>query len=278
MLPSERPYLMWVTDRRRSDAPLPYLAREISSAGADIVQVREPDLTEGELESLVRSIRFSVRAGTNVIVNSNIELARRLGIGLQLPEKGPSIAEARRILGSRQLVGRSVHSTEAAIESRDADFVIAGHIFATGSKPDREPLGLDRFERIVRSSPVPVLGIGGIIPERVPAVMRRGAAGIAIMSPLTRIADAHETTERFRFALDGSMLDSLNNGITATVNGKRVELSAGTTVAAFLASRELHERLVVVERNGEIIKRSTFPDVIIEDGDLLEVVHFVGGG
>lgn len=74
------------------------------------------------------------------------------------------------------------------------------------------------------------------------------------------------------------MPDSNSEIITATINGKPVELQSATTVSAFLAGRELHERLVVVERNGEIIKRATFPQVIIEEGDLLEIVHFVGGG
>ncbi len=56
------------------------------------------------------------------------------------------------------------------------------------------------------------------------------------------------------------MTESPSEAISATINGKVVELSAGTTVASFLAGRELHERLVVVERNGEIVKRDTFAE------------------
>jgi sulfur carrier protein len=50
------------------------------------------------------------------------------------------------------------------------------------------------------------------------------------------------------------------------------------SIADYLASRELKDRLVVVELNGEIIKRTDFPSVKINAGDEIEIVHFVGGG
>jgi sulfur carrier protein len=50
------------------------------------------------------------------------------------------------------------------------------------------------------------------------------------------------------------------------------------SVADYLVSRELKDRLVVVELNGEIIERTDFPSVTINAGDEIEIVHFVGGG
>ncbi len=274
----DRPVLMWVTDRIRSDAPLPELAGLISAAGADIVQVREDGLDRLPAELLVRAIQSVVRASTVVVVNANLELARKLGTGVHLPEAGPSVSEACAWLGPDALIGRSVHSPEAAASSSGASYFIAGHVFKTESKPGRAPLGLDGFADIVRSSPVPVLAIGGITPDRVAALMQLGASGVAVMSPLTNLAAAEHVTAAYRLALEQSMTEPTSATITATINGKPVELPVGTTVATFLAGRELHERLVVVERNGEIIKRSTFPDTVVEEGDLLEIVHFVGGG
>ena len=274
----DRPVLMWVTDRKQSDAPLPELAAPISAAGVDVIQFREPGLDRLPAELLVRSIRSVVRTSTAIVVNANLELARKLGVGVHLPEAGPTIDEARALLGSGAFLGRSVHSPDSAASSEGASYLIAGHVFETESKKGRSPMGLDRLAEIVRSSPAPVLAIGGITPDRVSAVMNQGAAGVAVMSPLTDLATAEATTAAFRFALEQSMSEPTVATITATINGKPVELPSGTTVAAFLAGRELHERLVVVERNGEIIKRSTFPTIIVEEGDLLEIVHFVGGG
>jgi thiamine biosynthesis protein ThiS len=66
--------------------------------------------------------------------------------------------------------------------------------------------------------------------------------------------------------------------IRVTVNGEARTIEPGQTVTEFLASLELHPGLVVVERNREILDRVRYGDVTIEAGDVLELVHFVGGG
>lgn len=66
--------------------------------------------------------------------------------------------------------------------------------------------------------------------------------------------------------------------IQVTVNGDVRTADAGHTVRTFLESLELHPGLVVVERNREILDRDVYGTVPVEDGDVLELVHFVGGG
>jgi thiazole synthase len=66
--------------------------------------------------------------------------------------------------------------------------------------------------------------------------------------------------------------------IGVTVNGDRREIEGGQSVVAFLESLGLHPGLVVVERNREILDRDRYGQVTVEDGDVLELVHFVGGG
>mgnify|MGYP001810070799 CR=1 FL=1 len=68
-------------------------------------------------------------------------------------------------------------------------------------------------------------------------------------------------------------------GLVLTVNGDRRTVAPGTTLAALLTGLELDPRLIVVERNREILRdRDAFAQVILADGDILELVHFVGGG
>ena len=62
------------------------------------------------------------------------------------------------------------------------------------------------------------------------------------------------------------------------VNGDPRRVTVGATVAEMLAELGLDARKVAVERNLEIVPRSTFGDVRVEDGDRYEIVHFVGGG
>ena len=62
------------------------------------------------------------------------------------------------------------------------------------------------------------------------------------------------------------------------VNGKDREVSDGLTVAGLLEDLELDGRMVVVELNRQIIRRTEIADVALRDGDQIEIVHFVGGG
>lgn len=66
--------------------------------------------------------------------------------------------------------------------------------------------------------------------------------------------------------------------ITLHVNGRERSMAAGQTVAALLEALELRPELVVVERNREILDRGRYGQIELEDGDTLELVHFVGGG
>jgi thiamine biosynthesis protein ThiS len=62
------------------------------------------------------------------------------------------------------------------------------------------------------------------------------------------------------------------------VNGEGRDVAPGTTVSGLLESLGLHPGLVVVERNREILDRDRYGEVALETGDVLELVHFVGGG
>jgi thiamine biosynthesis protein ThiS len=66
--------------------------------------------------------------------------------------------------------------------------------------------------------------------------------------------------------------------MTITLNGERHELDQPMTVDALLASLEIDPRRVAVEHNLSIVKRQRFPEVVIGDGDTVEIVNFVGGG
>jgi thiamine-phosphate pyrophosphorylase len=84
----------------------------------------------------------------------------------------------------------SVISPEQALaaERERADYLGATE-WATPTKPEAKPLGLERFAEIVASTPLPVVGIGGITAANVPQVMEAGAAGVAVVSAVGGAAD-----------------------------------------------------------------------------------------
>lgn len=66
--------------------------------------------------------------------------------------------------------------------------------------------------------------------------------------------------------------------IRITLNGEERWIPAGLTVRGLLAHLSLQEGMVVVERNREILRRGGYDEVVVGEGDVIELVHFVGGG
>lgn len=71
---------------------------------------------------------------------------------------------------------------------------------------------------------------------------------------------------------------SLDGTAGVIINGEHRRVPAGTSLAQLIAEVGLDPLKVAVERNLEIVPRSTFDGVTVEDGDAYEIVHFVGGG
>ena len=66
--------------------------------------------------------------------------------------------------------------------------------------------------------------------------------------------------------------------ITITVNGERRELEGPVRLTAFLETLDINPRHVAVAHNGTVLQRQKWPEVTLQDGDVLEIVRMVGGG
>ena len=67
--------------------------------------------------------------------------------------------------------------------------------------------------------------------------------------------------------------------VSLTVNGEDKELPVGSSVADLLESHKLDPRMVVVEHNRQILRdRDSYARIQLNGGDVIEIVHFVGGG
>jgi len=71
---------------------------------------------------------------------------------------------------------------------------------------------------------------------------------------------------------------SVDQSLGIRVNGEQRRVPGGISIASMLGELGLDPQRVAVERNLEIVPRSTLDDVSVEDGDAYEIVHFVGGG
>jgi sulfur carrier protein len=66
--------------------------------------------------------------------------------------------------------------------------------------------------------------------------------------------------------------------VTLSVNGEKLEFTSNPRIADLLGKLALEGKKIAIERNGEIVPRSRFPDTWLADGDRLEIVVAVGGG
>jgi thiamine-phosphate pyrophosphorylase len=172
-----------VTDRRRLDVIEQVAAA--AAAGIDLVQVRERDLEAAALAALVtRAVMLTRGTATRIIVNDRIDVALACGAdGVHLRVDSVPTSAARRLARPGFLVGRSVHSIEEAAAAGDADYLIAGTVFPSASKPHVERLlGVDGLRAIVAASRAPVIAIGGVTVDRLGEIAATGAAGVAAIS------------------------------------------------------------------------------------------------
>ena len=148
--------------------------------GVNAVQLREKDLAPADLARLAGQLRAAIGGRALLIVNGNADVACEIAAdGLHLPADAPFARP-----DGVALVGRSVHSVEAAVraEREGADYLIAGPIYETPSHPGVPAAGVRLISAIVAAVSVPVVAIGGITASRVPDVLSAGASGVAVIS------------------------------------------------------------------------------------------------
>ena len=132
---------------------------------------REPGLDDGQLAGLVREVLAAV-AGTpaRVVVNDRADIAiATRAHGVHLRADSISAARVRQHAPAGFLVGRSVHTRSEALAAAHSgvDYLVAGTVYPTASKPHGSPLlGLAGLGELARAVAVPVLAIGGVVADR----------------------------------------------------------------------------------------------------------------
>ncbi len=63
-----------------------------------------------------------------------------------------------------------------------------------------------------------------------------------------------------------------------TINGKSIELSENITVSEYLKQNQYRPERIAIELNGSILPKSSYDSTLLKDGDVMEIVSFVGGG
>ena len=170
------------------------IARLAVAGGADVIQLRDKMQGSADLIRVGREIREITRdAGAGFIVNDRLDIALACGAdGVHLGQGDISPVVARQLAPPGFIIGVSVGCLSEArrAEQDGADYVALSPTFSTGSKPDAGAgHGCGMLAEICRSVSIPVIAIGGIGPENIPAVIHAGATGIAVISAVVAQPD-----------------------------------------------------------------------------------------
>ncbi len=185
-----------VTDRKNSLRPFEEQMEMISSAGVDMIVLREKDLSPGEYLRLAEKVlRVCEKYGTEFCVNTFADAAEKLGAKTVWIPYGDFDREKLR----RFRTGVSVHSYEEGISAAEkgADFIVYGNVFETSCKPGKPAKGLSEL-KILSGLDIPVYAIGGIDLSNAGSVKEAGAGGICMMSGFMRSPDPRSLAESLR--------------------------------------------------------------------------------
>jgi thiamine-phosphate pyrophosphorylase len=177
-------------------------AQAACDGGAAVVQLRAKFAPDREALAWGEAIREATRrVGARFVVNDRFDLALALEAdGVQLGQLDPPPARVRAVVGAKLALGRSTHDAAelARACAEPVDYVAYGPVFGTTSKQTPHGArGLAALEEAaVRVAPRPLVAIGGIGAEQLPAVLAAGARGVAVLSAVAGAADPAAAVRR----------------------------------------------------------------------------------
>ncbi len=162
-------------------------------AGATIIQYRNKSFSSRFFEDVAAIRNICKCNAVPFIINDNILLAKAVsadGVHLGQEDEDPTLA--KRILGMQSIVGMSVSNMDELhhTDLSSCDYIGTGPVFSTRTKRDaKKNIGLSGLNAVAMAAPVPVVAIGGIDETTAASCIKQGAAGVAVISVITRARD-----------------------------------------------------------------------------------------
>jgi thiamine-phosphate pyrophosphorylase len=189
-------------------ASLDWTIQEAAAGGAQIIQLREKDLSDRELLERARKVRdLTHKAGVLLILNDRPDIARLAEAdGVHLGQDDMPVKEARRIVGPDAVIGVSTHSIEQVRQAvlEGASYIGIGPVFASATKEFTELPGPELVRRGAVETSLPAFVIGGVNLNTIQAVMEAGARRVAVSQAICRADDPRPVAAEMRRRLAGN--------------------------------------------------------------------------
>jgi thiamine-phosphate pyrophosphorylase len=198
--------LYLVCDARPGGRDPEELLRPVLRAGVDVVQLREKSGDEREIVRAGRVFRRLCDAYDALfVVNDRPELALACAAdGVHVGQDDARPAEVRRMVGADLLIGLSTHSRAQVDAVADVDYFCVGPVYATPTKPDYEPVGLDLVRYAAAHARLPFFAIGGIDPGNVGDVARAGAQRVVVVRAIRDAEDPGAAARALRARIEAA--------------------------------------------------------------------------
>jgi len=174
--------------------------------GVDVVQLRDKQLeARAVLERAAVAAAVCRDHDVPFILNDRPDMALAVGAdGVHLGQDDVPPAVARQILGVDTIIGLSTHSPSDLVESKDelVDYISAGPVEPTPTKPGRAGTGLDYIRLVAESEPRPWFVTGGVTPDTLPAMLDAGACRFVVVRWLTEATDPGKAAQALRAVID----------------------------------------------------------------------------
>lgn len=174
-------------------ADVEQMTESLCLGGVDLLQLRAKKMTPQQIEKLARLMLPITRAhGVPLIINDHLQIAAEIGSeGIHVGQDDDAVARARAVVGPDVFVGKSTHSLAqaAAAQVESADYIGFGPLYATGTKPDYVPIGIQDIAEAHRQVTLPIFCIGGVNLPRLPEIVMAGARRVVVVSALLQAAD-----------------------------------------------------------------------------------------
>lgn len=179
-------------------------AEQVVAGGADILQLRDKQLSDRELLARARVLRSITRGRALFIMNDRPDLAELSDAdGVHLGQDELSVADARQIVGARRLIGISTHNRDQARQAvRDgADYIGCGPTFPSTTKSFPDFPGIPFLQQVAAEIRLPAFAIGGIALDNIAEVKRAGIERVAVSGAISQSSDPMQATQQLRSAL-----------------------------------------------------------------------------
>jgi thiamine-phosphate pyrophosphorylase len=182
---------------------------ECIEGGVDVVQLREKDAPAKRIVELARLVSAVCGDfGVPFILNDRPDLALDAGAdGVHVGQDDVSARLARRLMGGDAIVGLSTHAPEEVLASVEepVDYVSAGPVVPTPTKPGRAGTGIEYLSLAVAEAGRPVFVTGGVSPETVQELADAGARHFVVVRYLTEADDPRRAARELRDAVDQAL-------------------------------------------------------------------------